>query len=472
MATSLVGAAVPLGFDSGLPYEDEDTFHLSTWEEMTAETVLDQFLETWDCESPNDTYSSLAASDTAKSPGRQSQQNSYAGASSSLSPGASLILTPTSTLLDYHGEATVTEDPEASDHFSSSAESNISPSSDDYVHIRPFSGQPGVRRDMSNRPPPALGSEARPSPSRQARDTSIAPSVSVTHSQWPSFNPATTTGGWMDQQNAGHFGSLNFPASYAFDSSGSATGDPLDDHLLPPYDSFTAAGGQIFDTALPFRSTNDLGQGGSQSPFALGSPLARQSILQAQQQALRPTQYDAAFIVPQGVPQGFAPQPVPSHNTPLPDLQATTHSARQQQHQRPFAAVTSAQAAYAPVQHAYVAPPQPYPQPTLQRQQHLQIPQTRPRYQRHPQAAPIITVVPPSRRVVPLAPGSSRPGAVASAQLERDRRKGGRQKGKQLAVGVRSESHKMRKTGACWRCIFQRDKVCPVTMTTAQSYGC
>ncbi|KAK5113918.1 hypothetical protein LTR85_010451 [Meristemomyces frigidus] len=291
MAFPQYGPAVPIGIDTGLPDADS-VFPLLSWD-MTADTALG-LLESWELDSPTDTYSLLAVSDTAKSPGRQSHQNSsHAGVSSSLSPGtASQILTPTSTLLDYHNDVNHIEDPE-SDNFSTSPEDNISPDSDDYVHVGRFGSQPSGRRNMNNRPPLASGPGYSgglgvPPTSHHLRAQPVARSISVPQSQWPSFTSATTsTGAWMDPQHDGsQFGHLNIQGNYTFDDEAIATTQGLNSDMFGSFDDGAIAS---FDTNLPFRSMVDGASTIAQPQYVPYSPFAPQMPQMNREDSFAPT---------------------------------------------------------------------------------------------------------------------------------------------------------------------------------------
>lgn len=441
------GPAEPFGYDSGLP-DPDSIFPLQSWEEeMTADTTLGM-LESYYLDSPTDTFSLLALSDTAKSPGRQSQQNgSNAGASSSLSPGnASLLLTPTSTLLNYYNDATSIEDPE-SDNFSTSPGNNISPDSDGYVHVGSFGSQPSDRRGMNNRPPSTSGqghsgiSGVRsPQPHhRHLGGQAFAHPVSVTRSLWPSFTSMTnSTGGWMDpQQDGSHFGQLNIPAGFTYDAEAIATtqelNNGLNSGLLPQYDSFDDGTTNSFDPDLSFRSMDDGADTSTQTQYPSYSPFASRTLqpnhhhayapLTAQQRLLSPqlTQYEAHLTGDPAIPPR-GPHAVSSANVRQP---APGHVAHQLQSR-----------------------PAQFEQRQQAHHHHLR------QFQ-----GPPVTVVRSTRRLQSATDAPLHMAAVASSQDERNRRRGGRARGEKLAQGTREKSHKMRKAVACWRCALQRDPV-------------
>ncbi|KAK3065755.1 hypothetical protein LTR53_018068, partial [Teratosphaeriaceae sp. CCFEE 6253] len=159
MAASLLGPAVPFGFDSGLPREDEFAQFGDYLEDMIPDDwLIRQALDATypsDLGSPLDSYS---ASNWAASPGGQSLRagnNHAAISSSSLSPATgSLILTPTSsTQPALFDDATFIEYT-SSDITGTSPESSFSQTeSDDFVDLGRVAGLPsrGGRNMTSNR---------------------------------------------------------------------------------------------------------------------------------------------------------------------------------------------------------------------------------------------------------------------------------------------------------------------------------
>ncbi|TKA73373.1 hypothetical protein B0A55_06370 [Friedmanniomyces simplex] len=234
MPTLLLGPAVPFGFDSGLP-GGEDELERSLGDiDMTADQsfIWPAHDAHWSdfASSPLDSLST-AASDWARSPGKQSVPNSSnARASSSLSPGTgSVIFTPTSPeTLDLFGDVTLLDYAETSDDPSTT--NSFSPSSDDYVHVARVPGQPRGGRHLNNRPPSASRS------------------------------------GW------GHLDLSNFN----FNLNQTATSQPLDTDPLSDIHAFTGVTTRSFDTGFPLRSTDNSGQMFMQNPYGPNYPFAPQ----------------------------------------------------------------------------------------------------------------------------------------------------------------------------------------------------
>lgn len=324
---------------------------------------------------------------------------------------------------------------------------------------------------MINRPPPASGSGVGTSHSHPLRAPSVAPSISATHPHWPSFTSTTTSaGGWMDPQYTGQFGQLNNPANYVSDDHALALAstESFNDDLLSQFGPFDAVGDGAFDTNLPFRPT-DQAHAFAQARYTSQTPFAPQ-VSQPQQQRpstrlmahqRRPQQFETEqgmyVNATQGMPQRLAvPSSVPSHVVATHSVNGHSRSAQSQG----LGAAVSPSPTFTTALTAQDPRRAPYRQPPAQRPHQPQVPRARHQQQRHLDVQLPVTVVPATRPLQPAQPGSSRTAMVPSSQNERDRRRGGRERGKRLADGTRQKSSNMRKTGACWCCVIQRDSVC------------
>lgn len=470
--TSFAQPAMPLGYDTGLPPEDEVDFsQLLEGIAMTAdESLIWQQQSYSELGSPLAFLSPLPGSEWSKSSGRHSHQASNTGASSSLSPGtASLILTPTSTLLDYGGDVTLLEEPEASENTPTSPESGTSPSSDEYVHVDHLGGQSSGSRNMNIRPPPASVSGVTPSSLHQPGAHSSVSATSSTQRPWPSFSSASTssTGGWMDPLSAGQWGHLEATAQ-GFGNTSVTTSQSFETDALSEFGALDNGTSRTFDNNLPFRAINEQGHTFAPGPFPSyypfmvpSQPQQYQSTVTSTRGNVHPTQHHAVqqgFYVAtaQPTPQRLMiPPTVPSqYGQVQPQGGAIMGRSLRGDYSATISASSSPTLTPGPV--LRVGYHTPYPavgqqqlrqRPSTQQPYHLDVPS-------HAHAA----VARPSRQLQPAVAGPARPAHGHSAQA--DRRRGGRQRNTHLAHGTREKSSKMRKTGACWRCALQRDPVC------------
>ena len=436
----------------------------------------------------------------AKSPGRVSQQyssgRSVTGGSSSLSPGE-VILTPSSTLLDYNasgndGPESVQEDGDDDDHCSNdipSADDSISPSTTnttdgDFVLLSPsYSGGPcgnsSVVRPatfMNNRAPPSTtGSGVSAHPSRAS---SVAPSssaASFSGVQWGTFT--STTNGWMDNTNPSYADSFGIPGSYGYDESISATVHPFSDDLLSDIGTFESDAVAGFSATMPFRGMDDGSQMFAQGPYQIGSPFA-----QPYAHNHRQLQGQANTFPQQRPPQLLTHQQIRSRNGPAttsgfqPRLSIPSTSSLMVRNQTDLrtapsdmeqARMTSSQMqtiqAMPRRSVPTVATPRaaPYAQRVSRPTPPVSVAQQMRQESIATVAHPSVTAGPSTRALPTLAKAS--PAVLPSNAPSRaslvDRRRGGRKKHTHLADDARKKSHKMRKVTACWRCALQRDPV-------------
>lgn len=466
---SLLGAAVAQpGSDFGLLGDgDDDELFQFINPEMTAEQFMSGLapLDPSDLDaSPLEYLSPSTGSEWAKSPGRQSQNNSHAAQSSSLSPGT-LVLTPTSTLPEFRDarDAVLFEDPEASDHTSTSPESSFS-SSDDYVHVdHSASGQPrGIGgRDVSmvDRPPPAINSGAPSSSAPQSQGFTALNNNNFGYGQSHSFVSTSAAGGWMDSSGPGQWGDFD-PSNFYLDSSTFAPVASDDNDLLSSIHAYDQTNTpRTFDSALPFRPVTSGEHGFTQDSdeqyYALQALQSAPSFIPTTsgapfQLSHQHTTHGSHFLPSQAQQQV---QTLPSqwrhqhHSRPAPYDTRIPPTVQGHSHSTGVSIPSSpAHAPRPPVHHAHQAPVIHQSQPIVPSNVHSQ------------QQNPVpVTVVRSSRQLQPAVPGSSRAGASASRQ--QPARRGGRKKGSTLAQGTREKSGKMRKTVACWRCAMQRDPV-------------
>jgi hypothetical protein len=382
------------------------------------------------------------------SPGKNSVQDS------SVSPGT-LILTPTSsTLPEFSGDVLLFEDAEASDA-STSPESSFTHSSDEHVdHSRQHS-QPGGRRNVTMRPQPASTSGVAQNSTRPP--PASGPANTIASSQYSSYASLSSAGTWMDDQMGGQWGQLDasglFPMVTTADSFET---DVLSD--INPLDG--ASFHQDFGTGLPFRAFDDDGQF-----FAINN---YPSLLQQQQssQGLHNTTVpQTTYAQHRTLAAGLASSSqntytlantlsaIPSHlghvvprhtrrDVVMTDDVVSAHSSLS-------SSPTFGAASRQPAQHL------------SQNQVQRSLPQQDLRQTAHQHTHARLTVPPnahhgtQNRQIQPLVPGRR----VSTAQSVQADRRGGRRRNTRLDATVREKSGKMRKTGACWRCAFQRDQV-------------
>ena len=418
---------------------------IADFKEMTAEE-FEQLLDDWHMESP------LAPPD--RSPGKDSSNQN-----SSLSPenAAALIYTPTSTSLDFREDATI-ERPE--DEYSTSPDSNISPSTDDYVHVSRFTSE---SRDvpMMIRPPP--GTSPGAISAQQSRASSSAASSGVQHQQWSSSSNSRP----MEGHHPGHT-STNVPGSYEFDTSAFNVADELNTDLL-------AGVGLLHDglavpshDTLPFRLFDD----GSQLPQLAFSQSATGT------EAFGAAYTQTAQLQWTGFSEPAPQQPLSTAMQTVSAL-ATLPTQQMRQLQTQF---TAGQVNMMQAQQAQQARQHQALQHQPRQQQSLRVPQSMPTLARRapypmpaaarnltaqqlrysqPAIVPVaVTAGPSHQSALPrLAPtDTSSRAVVLKSQPDRGQR-GGRKKHTHLSEGTRQKSSKMRKVGACWRCALQRDPV-------------
>ncbi|KAI7560553.1 hypothetical protein KC343_g4100 [Hortaea werneckii] len=281
MAAIAFGPAVPFGFDHGLDEINEEYQWERKVRAMTTDTSFQQMLDRSEADSHYATSSLLAPSETAKFPDRSSQQNASAtDASYSHSPNtSSFVLTPASTNPDFTisgGELSSFEHPDESDVISTSAESNTSPYSEDYVHIdRHFLGQPSFTMDANDQNSITSPTEARNIAAYQqdAPLESLFPSIAT--GQFSSNNLADLSRHASTEYEQGaQFGNLSMARDYSssdegFDRSSVAFEDNLSLH---PGD-FGATIEDSFGTRMVFSSSRDQSFG---SALSTQSPLLDQ----------------------------------------------------------------------------------------------------------------------------------------------------------------------------------------------------
>lgn len=438
-----VGAAVPFGFDSGLP--ESDLEHLLLIEDMSASQFQGMLPERefMKIESPDGSFYSYLASEAAQSPGRHSEQQSSAGASSPLSPGsASMILTPTSTSDESNGDDATFGDYDGAERMPTSPTGNISPSLDGHEQPRQFDGQLGGAHSTNNRPPLSSGSGARSS-SLHSPASSIAPSLSPNQYHWQSFGSIKSTGGWMDPSQPSQWANLQLAPAGSFNSASAAGVDSFDDDDdaddffdgLSNYPTVATAPYAPYAPNLLFRSLGYVTGETRQPSHALltSHDDAYERSIQ-QQPPLQAAELTPINNVGQlSVSQSLAP---PRQHIFTPDQAGRHHTLGQAQ--PPIQSPALAQA-YMPGFHSLAIPK--YHQSGTQ----------------HLDSLSPAPVVQSARRLEPATSSSSR-NASAHAKLT-DKRRGGRQKNSHLEKFARDKTSKMRKAGACWRCALQRDPV-------------
>lgn len=445
MAT-MVEPAMPLGFDTGLDDIQETYLSRKYRESITSNASFENMLEYYELDSPRDTYSLIAASDTARSSGLQSQpNNSTAGLSSSLSPNTSLILTPASTLHDdFNGDPSLLETPDDSDLVSSNVDDSASPNSDGYVHVH-FTGPAGSSEgNMSaHNPYPASFGNGSASPHPPTGPSTVR-NHSTDTSQWSSAN-ALFTGAWTNGPPSGQLGQLSVPAKHSFDNDSSQSSIEYESNIPSTFTSFDGGGHNSFGVNPSFQYSDD-GNPNVQSQYEPYVAPATASQLQLQDPEI---QYQQQVVYP--IRPGPVQQQVPrlleastsifSRQEWIAKLPGLGHSHLQPQWQASTAALpsnTNITLVHTAQSHAPTYPDlQTYNYPTG--------------------PTPPFAVTPPARPVQPAALSSHQ--RIVPSQLHHPSRKGGRQRGKHLKELTRNESHQMRKTGACWRCAMQRDKV-------------
>ncbi|KAK0861153.1 hypothetical protein LTS02_008027 [Friedmanniomyces endolithicus] len=460
MAT-LLGPAVPLGFDFGLPSEDDMTVDdLFIWSAQDAH---------WSDfgSSPLDSHST-DASDWARSPGKQSVQNSNnVAASTSLSPGTgSLILTPTSSNpLDFFAEETRIESAEATGNSSTSPDSSFSISSDDYSHVGHVPGQSRAARHMSNWPQSALRSGAPPSSSHPSVTTATAPGDSHTR-QWSPSVSISAVGGWMMDPSGGQWGHLGL-SNFDFGLDQGVTSQSFDTDALSEINALTGVSTSGLDANVPFRMTDNNGRILLQNPYGPNYDHAPQAL------HLHPGTSYGNQLVYGGLQRAYASPSAPSSGQsqqaglrPAPTVpsqysgmapQRSGHTASRLHSTRSADTPSSSLPAFSPASASRSGRHAPYPPPAARQDE---APQQTYAHQHQHLAFPSSTVAAPAnRKLQPLVPGSAHATAAASAHVDRPKR-GGRKKHTRLEAGVREKSHIMRRTGACWRCALQRDP-CP-----------
>ncbi|KAH9826832.1 fungal zn binuclear cluster domain containing protein [Teratosphaeria destructans] len=417
-----------LGF-SGL--SEDECLDLQSFDEMTPRTLNDM-LAIYGPESPGSKDCPYGSSDAPASPGRpglaQSLVQSLAETDSRSTDTASLILTPSSTsLLDYHGDAaSLIDDPEASDSMSITPESTFS-TSEGYVHV----GQTDDSQDLNPRATrPFPGLEARPSPAHYSLHTSIAAALMPPHhAALASFNTSTDTCIGLSQVHcqpgATQFDSLQLPVTGAFNEDEVITHAVPFDAALYDLDSLAPAGESDFNSWGSLR-TDGVGDGRGlpqTSRNALNNPIpdVHLSNLSQYHRGSIPTPTQQSQAIPE--PRWAAGHIHHGHLRPQgPPMTASRPDTR------------------------------PAGTPTHQRQ-----------IGRQPSSVSDPTAL-TNRRLEPRRAESAQ--TMEHAPKERKSR-GGRPKNMRLPPAARDKCHKMRRTGACWTCIFQRD-TCPDEGTPCQ----
>lgn len=447
-ATVLRGPCLPFGYDTGLDLAD-DLPSLEELEDMRADLLTTDFnYGQYSVESPVETFYSSAVSDVGKSPGKSSLHDYSTGASSSRSPtAASLILTPSSTPLGYHGE--VPEDSEITD-------GHTSPSTDGFVLINHFGNESSGDRAfiMNNRPPQAAsGSGVQPS-HQQSRASSVVSSAATLPHHWPSFASTTTTDEWMDHSSSGQYDP--FGANIPTYANTVAEQDAFNQDLDNAVGSIDAS---AYGSLLPFRTLEDGSVIDPRTtvthgiPFAAYAPHQHGTQLHAysmahQRQQQRPTAPpNVAFVA--ASQQAMMPTTMQSagHVVPVVPSQQMPPTYQLSQAQRSHASMQRFTSAARPRRG-------PYPHSFTHLAVGAGLP-TRPQQRAELEAqAPVVrplraAVAGPSRRVV----------AGASPSPSETRPRGGRKKHSHLPDAAKAKSHSMRKTVACWRCALQRDPV-------------
>jgi hypothetical protein len=368
-----------------------------------------------------------------KSPGRQPARSS-AEPSSSRSPASTPhILTPSTSTLDYHGDIPLTENPEAPESISTSPGTNVTHISEDYVHVPGrFSGQPGSAHNRAmGRPPPASTPGAH-SHAHFSREPSVAPSASANSSQWPLFNTTMSDGGWPERQHpSSQFGNLFVPVTGV---SGVSEDDIIStDALLADFAGYSDTSTHDFNSFPQFRGLVVPGNSHHVNQPDYVPQAAHND--QMQQQWSHQT-------------MGFTPIQSPDTQLRVPHT-FTDRQRTLSPHSHPLTPSTARfstprrlpPTSRTPMRGVNVLP---HPQNQQMNNVHLQVPTSAPMNQ-------------PTRRIEAAPAGSSRQGATQSLSERRNR--GGRPRGQHLQQAARDRSHKMRKTGACWRCALQRDPV-------------
>ncbi|KAI7480476.1 hypothetical protein KC351_g6985 [Hortaea werneckii] len=449
MAAITFGPAVPFGLDSGLDEINEEYQWERKLRAMTTDTSFQRMLDDNEADSHYATHSLLAPSDTAKSPGRSSQQNaSTTDASNSHSPNtSSFVLTPASTNLDFpiSGDLPSFEHPDESDVISTSAGSNTSPYSEDYVHIdRHFVGQPSFTMDANDQNQATSRSEAHDIHTYQTNAPldSLFPSMaasqfSVNNIAEPSRHAST------DYEQGARFGSLSMGGIYpgsddGFDRSSMAVEDDLSSHP----GTFNAAIESSFGTEMEFSSPDFQSFG---SAFSTQSPLLNQTNARLHELSsmahTRVTQGAYSDITHQAWSQAL-----PGHWGHI-DYQAPPGM----MHCNSFPPHYPTSASFPPDR------PLPATQNPIQSSPLYSHRVPAPRQESEvAKLSPSSTTHSP-RQIKPAVSGNHT--HINHPPTERGpKRTGGRKKGVRLPAQTRHESSKMRKISACWRCVMQRDK--------------
>ena len=429
---------------------------------------------------------SASASDKARSPGGRtwtshlhSDQStarqapggveSVAGGSS-LSPGERLILTPTSTNVEYNASTSEDQrDDDDNDGDSYDLSSGISPTSTthttdgEFVYVS-HSFPAGRASRMNNQPPPATAD------SGASRASSVAPPASSNATslagQWGSF--PSTTNGWMDYQSG------NYARSDSFNNV--SGGYLLGDQTFPPTDQFnsdllsdvgTFDNGDItgFNANLPFHIAG-------QNQYRIGSPFAQPFVPAHQHQqyahnnTIDQTRQHAQYLIAQHQMRN-----APGGNFDGRLNMAATSSAPIQQPPTQYTAPLGIKQEQPTPSHVpvmdnitrrpfgrtgpYPQPQRPLPPSAVQVGRRRSSTNTA---QQATSAGSSTTTTRPLHVIAKAEPGIAQSTAARQSQLERNRR-GGRQKHSHLPEKARQKSHKMRKLTACWRCALQRDPV-------------
>ncbi|KAI7223473.1 hypothetical protein KC333_g458 [Hortaea werneckii] len=448
MAAIVFGPAVPFGFDSGLDDFNEEYQWERKARNMTTDTSFQRMLDGNGADSHYATHSLLAPSDTAKSPDRSSQQNaSTTDASNSHSPNtSSFVLTPASTNLDFtlSGDLSSFEQPDESDVISTSGGSHTSPYSEDYVHIdRHFIGEPSFRMDANDQNQATSRSVAHDIHTYQtsAPLDSLFPSMagsqfSVNNMAGLSRHPST------DYEQGAQFGNLsvagNYPSSdEAFDRSSMAFEDDLSSHP----GTFDAAIENSFGTQMVLSSSGNQSFG---STFSTHSPLLNQMHARPRQQQsgihTRAAQGAHSGITQQAWSQALPGQWGLVDYQGAPGMMDCDYFPQQYPAAASIPPARPPQANQNPIQSS---PVHPHSGPA-------------PRHPSELAKQSSSSTTPSSRQLKPAVSGTHAPAHLS--QSKRGNPRGGREKGKRLAPKTRHESSEMRKKGACWRCVMQRDK--------------
>ncbi|RMX82743.1 hypothetical protein D0869_05828 [Hortaea werneckii] len=448
MAAIVFGPAVPFGFDSGLDDFNEEYQWERKAQTMTSDTSFQRMLDGNDADSHYATHSLLAPSDMAKSPDRSSQQNaSTTDASNSHSPNtSSFVLTPASTNLDFtlSGGLSSFEQPDESDVISTGGRSHTSPYSEDYVHIdRHFIGEPSFRMDANDQNQATSRSVAHDIHAYQtsAPLDSLFPSMAGSQFSVNNLAELSRNANTAYEQGA-QFGNLSLAGNYSSSDEGFGRSSMGFEEDPPPHlNAFAPTTENPFDTQMGIASSSNPSFG---STFSIQTPSLQQMPARAHDRA-NVGHIGAAQSAYPEFPQQVLPQALPGQpGHPVYQGAPCTmdYNYLEQQYQ---VAASSLQSRLPETSHDQTQP-SPAPVHSLQA----------PRYSSESEEQYSSPTKYASRKLKPAVSGTHAP--AHPSQSKRGHPRGGREKGKRLAPKTRHESSEMRKKGACWRCVMQRDK--------------